>query len=191
MTTITSANTSIKQVPAIYKNKHVQRLIQDTTVLDYGAGKYDDAKHWAKSCLNADVYCYDPYNRSKEENDEALNNLYRVCICSNVLNVIKDRPDRWAALEQMLSRSDVVCITVYEGDGYGEGRVTKEDCWQNNQPTAYYEWEINQFIRTNSVGSYWKVFRFGKLIMIVDKQMVFNFPERFPVAITKYIEKRI
>lgn len=124
-----SANTSInsKRLPKIYSLINIGK---NTTVLDYGCGKFFDSYN-----LGDNFYGYDPYNRN---NPDVLNRTYDIALCSNVLNVIKEREVRLDVLRRLKGLARKVYITVYEGDRSGKSRVSKEDCYQLNWSRGNY-----------------------------------------------------
>lgn len=127
----TSRNTSINstKMPKIYTL--VSGLIEgNATVIDYGCGKYFDNYETEFNCFG-----YDPYNRP---NAELLDRRYDYALCSNVLNVIKEPTERRKVLETLRDLAATTYITVYEGDGTGEGRKTKADCYQLNRKRGDY-----------------------------------------------------
>ena len=155
-----SANTSInsKKLPAIYTLR--SNDLREKEIIDIGGGKYDIAKEWGRA-NGADVNIYDPYNRSEEENAHALNRKgYDVSIISNVLNVIYEPEIRRNLVVLATEKSPITYITVYEGDKSGVGRVSQEDCWQENRKTKDYVAEIQSYVPDM------KVTRRGKVIEI-------------------------
>ena len=108
----TSEKSSIKQIPAGFNivDKHFGWK-EGTINFDIGGGKYDlmTEKLLEKGVTN---YIYDPYNRTSEHNEDALNNCLfdekRVDTVTifNVLNVIKERENQLAVLK--LARDAVV-----------------------------------------------------------------------------------
>lgn len=131
----TSANTSInsKKMPAIYKMV-ADRISPDMTVIDYGCGKYFDSYG-----LGENFAGYDPYNRPDEE---VLENTYDIALCSNVLNVIMEYENRILLLQKLKEIARKIYITVYEGNGSGEGKVSKNDCYQLNRKSGDYGPEL-------------------------------------------------
>jgi hypothetical protein len=152
---ITSAETSLKQVPAILrlidKNCEDPALfwVRNPLVLDYGGGKYDEltcalAKRFVVNMI------YDPYNRSVEHNAlvrQALSVEHRgadIALCSNVLNVVREPKARREILrdiKRMTKPEGIVFFTVYEGTKTSRGRRTSKG-WQANRPTKNYVREI-------------------------------------------------
>ena len=144
-----SAATSINssKLPAIFKLVHFR---PNTINIDYGGGKFDNA---AEALAKQDVtnLVYDPFNRSKEHNDMVLDIIEKnggadSATCSNVLNVIKEPEARRNVLEnisKLVKPNGDIYITVYEGSGSAEGKVTKSG-YQLNRKTADYLEEIRQ-----------------------------------------------
>ena len=83
---ITSKNTSINsaKLPAIY-NKINWDKFQHIKMLDYGWGKFDNAKDYIVN-LNGKWFGYDPYNRTELENERVYKEWFNIIVCSNVLN---------------------------------------------------------------------------------------------------------
>ena len=127
----TSANTSInsKKLPRIY-NLVSERINGNQTVIDYGCGKYFDNYNLPDNYVG-----YDPYNKP---NDELLNKKYDIALCSNVLNVIMEKDVRSSLLRKLKDLASTVFITVYEGDKSGNGKISKNDCYQLNRKRCDY-----------------------------------------------------
>lgn len=127
----TSANTSINstKLPAIYK-MIADRISESDQVIDYGCGKYFDNYD-----LPENFHGYDPYNRP---DTKVLDRDYNVALCSNVLNVIMEREQRIDLLKKLKELANKVFITVYEGNGSGVGKVSKNDCYQLNKKRGDY-----------------------------------------------------
>jgi hypothetical protein len=168
--TITSADTSLKQVPAILRLVDMKVggdlgfWAYTTQILDYGGGKYDLltdelAKRGVVNLI------YDPFNRSEDHNKLVRRILTTRhhgadhAFCSNVLNVIREREARREVLrdiKRMTSPLGTVFFTVYEGDRSSRGRRTVKG-WQANRPTRNYEREIKREFNN--------VYTHGKLIV--------------------------
>lgn len=133
----TSAATSINcsKLPVIYK-KAVE-MIQGRKVIDVGGGRFDNGIEYGAT-IGAAVTVYDPYNRTAEHNAAALAGRYDVALCSNVLNVIDSKEARRETLQICRSHAAETIITVYEGNGSGQGRQTGRDQWQENRRLADY-----------------------------------------------------
>lgn len=141
----TSANTSINssKLPAIFK---MINLEPNTINLDYGGGKFDNVADYLS---NYDVInlVYDPFNRSSDHNKKVLSLVRQnggadTATCSNVLNVIKEpevRANVLSNIKKLLKSGGTLYITVYEGDGSGEGKVTKSGYQLNKKTNDYVE----------------------------------------------------
>jgi len=155
---ITSAATSVNQIPAVYKllNDNLVRpeffwaYVDDT--LDYGGGKYDTlSAELAK--LKVRNWVYDPFNRSEDHN-KLVRRMLSIrpadhAFCSNVLNVIKEPGVRQEVLRDIASMTDPlgwVFITVYEGNRSSRGRITTKG-WQANRPLKSYVREVRKVFR--------------------------------------------
>lgn len=145
----TSENTSINstKLPAIFKMVSFE---PGTINIDYGGSRFDNV---ADYLTQYDVInlVYDPYNRSKEHNDEVIQTIRSAggadtATCSNVLNVIKEPEVRLNVLRNMkklVKPSGKIYITVYEGSGKGDEGPTKSG-YQLNRKTMDYLEEIQQ-----------------------------------------------
>lgn len=180
---IDSAGTSVNQLPAVlkliekvYKTDHYmgRRFWMDVElVLDYGGGKYDKLTDaFAKRRIISLVY--DPFNRSEDHNKLVLQILKArradIGICSNVLNVIRERKIRKDVLEDIargVKDDGLVFITIHEGDKTSKGKKTSKG-WQANRPAKNYMREIRQ-VFPNSFGCRW-----GSKALIICK----NWPEK-------------
>lgn len=161
----TSANTSINsnKLPAIFK---LVKFNPDTINLDYGGGKFDNATEYLKEkCVTNLIY--DPYNRTAEHNTNVLNTIWGnggadTCTLSNVLNVVKEKNIRVEILEnikELLKPNGTLYITVYEGTGLADERVTKAG-YQLNRKTKDYLEEVKSV--------FGNVTQRGKLIIAKD-----------------------
>lgn len=157
----TSKKTSInsKKLPMVFNNKKALEYIKGKKVIDVGGGKFDNAIEYCKK-INTDLSVYDKYNRTYEHNEKVLSENYDIAIISNVLNVIDDAKERALVLALASSKANIILITVYEGDKSGIGRVSQEDCWQENRKTKDYIEEIKL-----ALGENWTIKRYGKLIV--------------------------
>ncbi len=145
----TSANTSInanKLPTAFTKFKPYGH------VLDYGCGKYYEKTkaHCDKTCLS--YHPYDKYNCPDKENDKSINfgieHGFDTIYCCNVLNVIDNDDVVWEILYKMfmmLNHHSKMYIQIYEGNRSGKGKATKNDCYQRNAKTEYYECFFSAF----------------------------------------------
>lgn len=146
----TSENTSINKtkLPAVFS---MVKFEPGTVNLDYGGGKFDNV---ADYLTQYDVInlVYDPFNRTSEHNREVMHTIWECdgadsITCSNVLNVIKEYDERMRVLKNMKNSAKPgapIYITVYEGDGEGEGRQTSETSYQLNKKIKEYLAEIQE-----------------------------------------------
>ena len=160
---ISSAKTSIKQIPALFKDKNVH--FKETNV-DIGGGKFDLATEFLAE-QGVKNYLFDPYNRPENINLSTLNflrsgNRADTATCANVLNVIAEPAARANVIleaAKAIKNDGTAYFMVYEGDGSGTGRETSSG-WQNNRKTADYVGEIAQYFNS--------VVRKGKLIIATE-----------------------
>ena len=146
----TSKDTSINssKLPVIYK---LVRFPEGSVVLDFGGGRFDNGVDYLES-IGCEGYVYDPYNRDSKHNSEVIkairaNGGADIVLNSNVLNVIKEYTARQSVLKnikKLVKPSGKVYITVYEGNGSGEGRQSKKDSFQLNRKTEDYLEEIQE-----------------------------------------------
>lgn len=154
-----SKDTSINKnrLPVVYSIG--SEMIKGKKCIDYGCGKYNNAIEHAKANLNAVVIPYDKYNRTKTENAFALSQKYDLLICSNVLNVIAESEIRNSVISECARLAPIALFTVYEGNGTGLGKISKNDCWQENRKTETYIAELKTAYKT--------VTKKGKLLICI------------------------
>lgn len=178
MQTITSADTSLNQIPAIFKNpvflKYQEKDRMENPIcfphnLDIGGGRYDTASDYLMETYGIVNIVWDPYNRTEAENRNAMENLkqsaldqfsgaighIRSVTVSNVLNVINDDQAMESTITLAAAALVPVFFTVYEGDKSGEGKETPKG-YQRNAPTKAYVPFIQKHFR--------HVERHGKII---------------------------
>lgn len=141
MQNYTSKNTSInkEKLPAIYKKINWETLNNNKSsgiVLDYGCGRYTNH---IQAYVENHGFRYVGYDKYWNDNKENLECNPDLIICSNVLNVIDDEKEIKKIHSGILKYNKPYVITVYEGDGTGCGKKTKNDCYQKNQKTKYYK----------------------------------------------------
>jgi len=161
MQTITSADTSLNQVPAVAKMVEWEA---GTRNLDYGCGKF--GKFTGYLCKKGvENLRYDPYNLTDLENEttseKIKNNPVDTATCSNVLNVIYGvlyRNIAISTIRNSLKEGGIAYFTVYEGDRSGIGKETTKG-YQNNNKTQDYVKEIADIFGKENV------IRKGKLII--------------------------
>lgn len=144
---ITSKNTSVNttKLPQIYslidwpELKKAYPNFTRPIVFDYGCGKSTDhIKHFLR-LMGFQYVGYDPYWKTEEENERALNNGFDIIICSNVLNVIKEKEVINEIHDWIRKKSgQMYFIKVYEGDKSCVNQISKKDCFQRNEPTENY-----------------------------------------------------
>lgn len=160
---ISSAKTSIKQVPALFKDKNTR--FGDTNI-DIGGGRFDLAKDYLASIGTRNMV-FDPYNRTAKENTSTLSFLRGgeradTATCANVLNVIAEPAARANVIletAKAIKPDGTAYFMVYEGDGSGTGKETSAG-WQNNRKTADYLSEIGEYFDS--------VQKKGKLIIATE-----------------------
>lgn len=137
-----SAKTSINTISKIYTQYPFKT---NTTILDYGCGKYNTSIDFmaTKQCK---VLPFDKYNRTENENlltkDFCLHNHLDYIVCSNVLNVILEDEIIEEILQNIYNFADeetIVLISIYEGDKSGIGKVTSKGYQKNLRYKEYYK----------------------------------------------------
>lgn len=143
---ISSADTSLRQVPALLKSNLLD-IGPDHRNLDIGGGRYDlGTEHLASRGVESHVY--DPYNRSDEHNEKVLQKFADKpadsVTAANVLNVIKEPEHRLGVIKkahQYLHPKGKAYFDIYEGNRTGIGKETSKG-YQNNKKAAEYHSEI-------------------------------------------------
>lgn len=167
---ISSARTSIMQVPALFKHKDVRF---GKTNIDIGGGRFDLATDYLAS-IGTQNLVFDPYNRGEEVNSGTLaylqaGNRADTATCANVLNVIAEPAARANVILEVakaIKKDGTAYFMVYEGNGTGIGKQTSAG-YQNNRKTADYVSEIEQYFDI--------VQRKGKLIIAENPKL--NLPK--------------
>jgi hypothetical protein len=143
--TLSSAATSLKQVPMLHRKLASLGVLPRGMTIDYGGGGYDLATEFLKE-HGVRNKVYDPYNRTPAHNRKvkALKTRPVAVLLSNVLNVINDEETRLDVLRECrrMAKGAPVYISVYEGKGDGRGRRTGPDQWQENRKTKSYLPEV-------------------------------------------------
>ncbi len=141
-----SKNTSINKnkLPAIYNRINWNKLMEDwktnhnsekPIVLDYGCGRYIEHIQKFVEDLGFEYVGYDLYWRNEVDIHECKP---AVVICSNVLNVIKEAQIVRSIMLTLYEYNVPYYITVYEGDGKENGKVTSKTSYQRNEPINNY-----------------------------------------------------
>lgn len=137
MQKITSANTSLNQIPKTGKLLKKMQL-EGKTILDYGCGKYNLFKDYCTNELNLTYFGYDPYWKNQEENNDALYCMPDLITCNNVFNVIEENNIIELILDRLKDYQCKVIIKIYEGNKTGIGKISKNDCFQRNMKAKDY-----------------------------------------------------
>ncbi len=171
----TSKNTSLNQVPALHK-KLVNLQKAGKHIFSYfnfvnGAGRFQTATRYLRQELDTINIRFDPYNLPECVNRKIADYIgfCETSTIANVLNVIQEEEEQIKVLQRsfdMLYEFGTCYISVYEGDKSGVGKVSKNDCWQNNKKTADYVETVKK------VFPYVKV-KYG--IIIASKEDFFRF----------------
>jgi hypothetical protein len=156
---ISSADTSLNQVPALFKSSAFDAP-EGSRNLDIGGGKYDKGTEYLAAEKGVDSYVYDPFNRSAEHNksvlDEFSGNPADTVTAANVLNVIKEPEARLDVIQRAfdnLKPGGKAYFDIYEGNKSGVGKETTKG-WQNNMKAAEFEDEIRSvFPEVNRKGT--------------------------------------
>ena len=157
-----SAYTSVKILPKAFKmfSFHGRNL-------DFGGGKWDKATVYLKNNHNCENLVYDPYNRTEEHNKEVANRVQTKGVdsitCLNVLNVIKNKNERYNTLYAIklltevsadIGKLPIVIFKVYEGD-----KTSNKDI-QTCMKTKEYVPEIQAHFPN------WSIKRKGNVIIV-------------------------
>ena len=156
---ISSAETSLAQIPAIFKSK---TFVPRGKNIDIGAGKFDLGKQYLESERGvSESVPFDPFNRSIESNRMAVERLqsgerFGTATIPNVLNVIAEASVRDNVILQAaraIEPEGVAYFQIYEGDRSGVGRKTSKG-FQNNKKTSDYANEVSKhFDNVRSTGN--------------------------------------
>lgn len=161
MQTVTSAKTSLNQIPALHKSAPVRLYLEslhptERIVVDIGAGKYPQkASAYMRENYHAAYFPCDKFNLPEETNrmtEKLINDGNFPCaLCSNVLNVIDDDEEMskviLSAAAAILHRKGKAFFTVYEGDKTNVGKYTSKGFQRNSKTETYlpyfYRWFKN------------------------------------------------
>jgi hypothetical protein len=146
MQAISSANTSLNQVPASFKAVNWR---PGTTNTDIGGGRYDAGTEYLalKGVTNL---VFDPFNRDEKFNRKVFGELKKgtdTATVSNVLNVIAEPEIRQEVIRQAakaIKPDGTEYFQIYEGDGLGNGQQTTKG-WQNNARTSSYVADVEKY----------------------------------------------
>jgi hypothetical protein len=138
----TSERTCRNQLPALHRALLQAGVWQSgDTNADIGGGRFDKAveelgRHGVENV-------WDPYNRSPEHNEASLRRVVQgttTATVAKVLNVIAE-PEVRAVVIRLAAKAGRAYFHVYEGDGSGVGKKTR-DGWQEHRKLASYLPEI-------------------------------------------------
>jgi hypothetical protein len=146
---ISSKDTSIKQIAAVFKKPEIFDLKEGSVNLDIGGGRFDLGTDYLRNERGVENLVFDRFNRSPEHNEEVLNRIRETggadsATAANILNVIEEPEARKRVIQQSYDytrEGGKVFFQVYEGSGTGVGRGTTKG-WQNNKKTSEYIPEI-------------------------------------------------
>ena len=145
-----SSATSINsgKLPAVFtKGQWLKAWKEGDINADIGGGRFDNMTNALKD-IGVTSIIYDPFNRSPEWNKDAVSKISNgqsdTVTISNVLNVINESENRIKVIKQAydaLKPDGVAMISIYEGNGTGEGKATSKG-WQENKKKAMYLPEV-------------------------------------------------
>lgn len=175
--TATSARTSLKQIPALFKSAPFEAAAKNTAtktraVLNYGAGRYPElTADFVRNRYGISVHAYDKYNLPDEMNADTLSFAdYPIVCVANVLNVIDNDFAAELAINNAVSHmayDGVTLVTVYEGNGTGIGTYTMNgESYQRNVKTADFVQLIQEWLEYR-----WNVTQKGKVIIIRNRHL--------------------
>jgi hypothetical protein len=146
MQAISSANTSLNQIPASFKTIGWEPGAANA---DIGGGRFDAGTEFL-SRQGVRNLVFDPFNRDEEFNRRVFGELKKgtdTATVSNVLNVIAEPEIRREVIRQAakaIKPGGTAYFQIYEGDGDGVGRQTTKG-WQNNAKTASYLEDVEKY----------------------------------------------
>lgn len=145
------AETSPKQVPSMFKSIPWK---QGTKNIDIGGGKYNFTTDYLKQEHGVENVVFDPYYRTKAENEkamEAIKGKADTVTVANVLNTLKQPAWRRCVILQAanaLKKDGTAYFQIYEGDRSGVASASeKQQSFQNNMKTSEYVGEIKDYFK--------------------------------------------
>ena len=163
---IDTSATAVNQKPAILRliNQYLSDMLYASKddILDYGSGPYDYVIDYFKP-MEIRVWNFDPFHFDAAHSALLQRMLETkpadMCICSNVLNVLKDIEIEFAlsVIDEWTVATGPKCFTVYEGNKTGKGKITSKGYQRNMQTSAYLPYLRKQFGKN--------VQQFGKLLV--------------------------
>lgn len=175
----TSANTSINatKLPTTFTKFS---FVPGTRNFDLGGGRFDNATEYLNR-LGVENVIYDPFNRSRKHNENAIKKSYRAfdtCTINNVLNVVDNLDEINNIVKRanfVLKPNGVAFFKIYEGDKTGIGRPTKDDCYQQNKKAGWYKFFVENFFE--------EVYKVGDIV-IGKRPKLITLPVMFPTDIS-------
>jgi hypothetical protein len=153
---ISSADTSLRQVPALFKKQDID-FPEGGTNFDIGGGRFDEGTKYLADERGVENFVYDPYNRSPEHNAAVMDRMRTeaadTATAANVLNVIAEPEARADVIRQAMTNikpGGTAYFQIYEGAGTGVGKVTSKG-FQNNKKTADYIGEVEEIFGPDNV----------------------------------------
>jgi len=153
---ISSADTSLRQVPALFKKQDID-FPEGGTNFDIGGGRFDEGTKYLADERGVENFVYDPYNRSPEHNAAVMDRMRTkaadTATAANVLNVIAEPEARADVIRQAIQNikpGGTAYFQIYEGAGTGVGKVTSKG-FQNNKKTADYIGEVEEIFGPDNV----------------------------------------
>ena len=148
MKTVSTINTSIKHIPALFNKIEFS---ENETIINFGCGRYPDM---VNDKLKNTIISYDPQFDKKENNKTNvvtdIVDLYKIVdsfngerdvitLCANVFNVLTDDllDDVIIQLTALHYIGCKIFISVYEGDKSGVHKKTTKG-FQRNEKTNQY-----------------------------------------------------
>jgi hypothetical protein len=153
---ISSADTSLSQVPALFKKADIT-FPEGSVNLDIGGGRFNKATEYMATERNVENLVLDPYNRSPEHNAAISARVSSepadTATAANVLNVIAEPKARADVIRQAstnIKPGGTAYFQIYEGARTGVGKETSKG-FQNNKKTADYLLEVESIFGPNNV----------------------------------------
>ena len=167
---VSTINTSLRQVPAIFKKLEYQPY---ESILNFGCGRYPSEinNYFSKNNLSntttngstQSIFHFDPLFDNEKDilAQEVMTNFsqlqeysYDTIICANVLNVLEDDilEEVISQLCYLLAQSKKLVVQIYEGNRSGEGKPTSKG-YQRNEKVKAYESKFRQAISSSNNAS--------------------------------------
>lgn len=161
---ITSANTCLAQVPALFAKNWFQEFLEEGSglLLDYGCGRTTRSGQIVEHYDGWRYHGYDPYNAPDAVNQRARTVLhggryFDIVTCCNVLNVLARVTDIHhvvAEVAEALEPGGVAVFQIYEGNRNGCGRITKNGYQRHEKAEDYLRYFEPYFLHTERVSNF-------------------------------------